>query len=64
MIAATRPSPMIAVFAGKVCIGCVLDRGEAGCEAFDINECTIGAFATQHQAADAICERQSAGNVQ
>jgi hypothetical protein len=55
---------MIAVFAGKVCIGCVLDRGKAGCEAFDINECTIGAFATQHQAADAICERQSAGNVQ
>ena len=60
MIAATRPSPMITVFAGKVCIGFVLDRGGGGFKAFDINECTGGMFSNQRQAADAICERQSA----
>ena len=53
MIAATKPSPMVSVFAGKVC-GFV-----AGFEAFDINECTVGTFASQRQAADAICERQT-----
>jgi hypothetical protein len=53
---------MITVFAGKVCIGFVLDRRRGGFEGFDINECTIGAFATQRKAVHAICERQSAGN--
>jgi hypothetical protein len=60
MIAATKPSPMVSVFAGKVCISFMLDRGRGGFEAFDINECTVGTFASQRQAADAICERQSA----
>ena len=58
MIAAT-PSPMVSVFAGKVCIGFVLDRGKAAFEAFDINECTVDMFATQRRAADAIFEQQS-----
>ena len=60
MIAATRPSPMITVFADKVGIGFVLDRGRGGFKAFDINDCTVGMFSNQRQAADAICGRQSA----
>jgi hypothetical protein len=59
MIAATKPSPMVSVFAGKVCIGFVLDRGKAGFEAFHISECTVDMFATQRRAADAIFEQQS-----
>jgi hypothetical protein len=51
MIAASKSSPMITVLAS----------GRAGFEAFDINECTVGTFASQCQAADAICERQTRG---
>jgi hypothetical protein len=51
---------MITVFADKVGIGFVLDRRRGGFKAFDINDCTVGMFSNQRQAADAICGRQSA----
>ena len=42
------------VFSGQNCIGFILDRGEAGFEAFSADEQSLGLFPTQHEAAAAI----------
>jgi hypothetical protein len=49
--------PIIPVFSGKVCLGFVLARGEAGFEAFGADEKSLGRFPTQHEAAAAIMRR-------
>jgi hypothetical protein len=47
-------APVTSVFAGQVCIGFILNRGEAGFEAFDADERSLGLFPTQREAAAAI----------
>jgi hypothetical protein len=43
---------------GKV-VGHLLSRGVAGIEAFDIADCSLGLFPTQHEAADALLKERS-----
>jgi hypothetical protein len=45
---------LVSVYAGQVCLGFVLARGEAGFEAFDADEKSLGLFPTQREAAAAI----------
>ena len=45
---------LVSVYAGRVCIGFVLDRGDAGFEAFNADEQSLGLFPTQREAAAAI----------
>jgi hypothetical protein len=47
-------APMISVCSGQVCLGFVLNRGEAGFEAFNADEKSLGLFPTQREAAAAI----------
>jgi hypothetical protein len=46
--------PIVPVFSGKLCLGFILARGEAGFEAFNADERSLGLFPTQHEAAAAI----------
>jgi hypothetical protein len=54
----TTPSEaraLVSIFAGQVCIGFVLNRGEAGFEAFAAaDERSLGRFPTQREAAAAL----------
>ena len=45
---------LVSVYAGQVCLGFVLNRGEAGFEAFSADEKSLGLFPTQREAAAAI----------
>jgi hypothetical protein len=42
------------VYSGRECIGFLRDRGEAGCEALNASEKSLGIFPDQQAAADAI----------
>ena len=46
--------PVVSVFSGKLCLGFILARGEAGFEALTVDERSLGLFPTQHEAAAAI----------
>jgi hypothetical protein len=45
---------LVSVYAGQVCLGFVLARGDAGFEAFNADEQSLGLFPTQREAAAAI----------
>ena len=45
---------IVTVYSGKICLGLVLNRGEAGFEAFSADEKSLGLFPTQRGAAAAI----------
>jgi hypothetical protein len=45
---------IVTVYSGKICLGFVLNRGEAGFEAFSADEKSLGLFPTQREAAAAI----------
>jgi hypothetical protein len=47
-------SALVPVLAGKQCLGHILRRGVTGFEAFDVDDRSLGVFATQRAAADAI----------
>jgi len=47
---------MLSVYSGRECVGFLLSRGKCGVEAFDSEQRSIGMFASQKQAADAIME--------
>jgi hypothetical protein len=50
----TERSAMSSVYDGRVCIGFILKRGKAGVEALDANCTSLGLFATEPAAADAV----------
>jgi hypothetical protein len=47
-------APMLSIYDGQRCIGFILKRGKAGVEAFDANCTSLGVFATEPAAADAV----------
>jgi hypothetical protein len=47
-------SPFVSVYDDKTCIGFIINRGRAGFKAFDVDENSLGTFATEKDAADAI----------
>ena len=47
---------MQAIYAGQRCLGFIWLRDRGAIEAFDINDKSIGIFASQAAAADAICQ--------
>jgi hypothetical protein len=52
----SRPVPIntLAVYDGQSCIGHVISRGRAGLEAFDADDQSLGTFATEQSAANAV----------
>jgi hypothetical protein len=50
-------STMLAVYSGQRCLGFILQRGQRGYEAFDVNDVSLGTFATDREAAIAVSER-------
>jgi hypothetical protein len=50
---------LLAVYAGTECAGFLLPRGKSGVEAFDADNRSLGIFADQKSAADAIFARAS-----
>ena len=54
MTARVAISPLAYVYDGREAVGHVLARGRAGFEAFDIEERSLGVYATQREAAAAI----------
>jgi hypothetical protein len=42
------------IYDGQTYLGRVVLHGKAGVEAFDIDDCVIGVFPSQQQAADAV----------
>ena len=53
---ASAASAMLSVFDGRQCIGHVVGRGRAGFEAYDADQRSLGVFASQRAAVDAINE--------
>jgi len=51
-------SPLAYIYDGRACLGFVLSRGRTGFEAFDIEERSLGIYATQREAAAAIMRGQ------
>jgi hypothetical protein len=47
-------SPFVSVYNDKTCIGFIINRGRAGFEAYDRDENSLGTFASEKDAADAI----------
>jgi hypothetical protein len=47
-------TPLATVFAEGRCAGFVLYRGRQGFEAFDINQRSVGIYASQHRAISAL----------
>jgi hypothetical protein len=45
---------MLSVYSGRECIGYLIRRGKCGVEAFDINEVSLGTFARQFEAIEAL----------
>jgi hypothetical protein len=45
---------IVTVYSGKICLGFVLARGDAGFEAFSADEKSLGLFPSPHEAAAAI----------
>ena len=50
----SAPAAMISIFDGRTCIGHVLGRGRTGFEAYDAEQRSLGTFASQQAAVDAI----------
>jgi hypothetical protein len=47
-------SPFVSVYSGRVCGGFIINHGRCGFEAFDADHPSLGLFATEKAAADAI----------
>jgi hypothetical protein len=45
---------MLSVYDGRQCVGHLIRRGKCGVEAFDINEVSLGVFASQYEAIKAV----------
>jgi hypothetical protein len=45
---------MVSIYDGQQCVGFVLARGRQGFEAFDVSERSLGVFASQQDAANAL----------
>jgi hypothetical protein len=54
MKANKESTPMCSVYAGRTAVGFILNRGARGFEAYDVDECSLGMFASQREAAAAI----------
>jgi hypothetical protein len=52
----TRPA-MLSVYDGTTCVGFLLSRGPRGVEAYDADNVSLGVFATEKDASDAISAR-------
>jgi hypothetical protein len=50
----TRLSPLSYVYDGRQCLGFILRRGKLGFEAIDRDERSLGIFASEREAANAI----------
>jgi hypothetical protein len=51
----SKPAPtLLTIYSGRECIGLILNRGKSGWEAFDADQHSLGIFATEQAAADAI----------
>ncbi len=48
------PGRLVYVYDGRTCLGHIISRGIAGFEAFDVDDRSIGIFATQAAAAAAL----------
>ena len=48
---------MLSVYDGQRCLGHIIARGKRGFEAFDADDCSLGTFPTEHEAADAASMR-------
>ena len=48
---------MLSVYDGQRCLGHIIVRGKRGFEAFDADDCSLGTFPTEHEAADAVSMR-------
>ena len=48
---------MLSVYDGQRCLGHIIARGKRGFEAFDADDCSLGTFPTEHEAADAVSMR-------
>jgi hypothetical protein len=45
---------MLSVYDGRQCIGHLIRRGKCGVEAFDLDDRSLGVFASQHEAIGAL----------
>jgi len=50
-------SDFLSVYDGRICRGFVITRGRSGFEAFDSDQCSLGTYPTQREAANTIMER-------
>jgi hypothetical protein len=53
----SKPLPttgLLSVYDGQTCIGHLLARGRSGVEAFDVNDVSLGVFASQYEAITAL----------
>jgi hypothetical protein len=56
---ASRLSPsLLSVYDGQVCVGHLIRRGKAGVEAFGADDVSLGIFASETLAANAISARE------
>jgi hypothetical protein len=55
------PAALMSVYSGRECLGFIISRGKAGYEAFDPGDRSLGLYATQKLAADALSEQQQGG---
>ena len=58
--ASTERPAFQSVYSGRVCLGHLLARGKLGFEAFDADDRSLGLFATERDAADAISAKAAA----
>jgi hypothetical protein len=49
-----RTPGMLSIYVGRQCVGHVIRRGKLGVEAYDIDGNSIGMFACERDAADAL----------
>jgi hypothetical protein len=45
---------LLSVYDGQTCIGHLIQRGKCGVEAFDLDDRSLGVFASQHEAIEAL----------
>jgi hypothetical protein len=63
-VPAKQPQSWLAIYRGQTCCGHILNRGKAGWEAFDRDDCSLGTFKTQADAANALDQKSGSGGPQ
>jgi hypothetical protein len=58
--ATSTKSSLQSVYAGRACIGHILNRGKCGFEAYDAYDISLGIFPDQRTAANALFDRRAA----